>query len=93
MRDASFVPSVLLDARELARMMAISVPTVWRWRGDGRLPPAISLTAQCVRWNRATVLDWIERGCPPQNNNGSDVVAPEPSVIRQSPVAKQEARA
>ena len=64
MRDASLVPSALIDARELAAMLAISVPTVWRMRESGRLPEPLRLTAQCVRWRRADIDSWLTAGCP-----------------------------
>lgn len=56
--------SVLIDAAELARMLAVSKPSIWRWKEAGKLPPAITLTAQCVRWRRDVVLAWIDAGCP-----------------------------
>lgn len=55
----------LIDATELARLLSVSKMTIWRLRDDGKLPPAISLTSQCVRWRRAAVLTWIDAGCPP----------------------------
>ena len=64
MSEASTIPSVLIDAAELARTLSVSKPTIWRMRDDGKLPPAIALTSQCVRWRRDAVLAWIEAGCP-----------------------------
>lgn len=64
MRDVSLVPSALIDAAELARMLSVSKPSIWRWKEAGKLPPAITLTAQCVRWKRDVVLSWIDAGCP-----------------------------
>lgn len=74
MRDispASPREPALIDAAEFARMLSVSKPTIWRMREAGKLPPAIALTGQCIRWklrtgNPATgVLDWIENGCEP----------------------------
>lgn len=56
--------SALIDAAELARLLSVSKPTIWRLRDDGKLPPAISLTSQCLRWRREAVLKWIDAGCP-----------------------------
>ena len=56
--------SILIDAAELARLLSVSKPTIWRLRDDGKLPPAIGLTSQCIRWRRDGVLDWINAGCP-----------------------------
>lgn len=57
MRDSSLVPSVLIDAAELARMLAVSKPTIWRIRD--KLPPSIALTSQCIRWRRSDVEAWL----------------------------------
>lgn len=59
MRDTSLVPSVLIDAAELARMLSVSKPTIWRMRENGLLPPAIALTSQCIRWRRSDVEAWL----------------------------------
>lgn len=73
MRDVSLVPSALIDARELAATLAVSLPTVWRMRDANRLPAPLRLTAQCLRWRRRTgnpatgVDDWIDAGCPALN--------------------------
>ena len=63
MSDASLTPSVLIDAAELARMLSVSKPTIWRMRSESKLPPAIALTSQCIRWRRDAVLSWIDSGC------------------------------
>lgn len=84
MREASPIQSVLIDARELARMLAVSVPTIWRWKEAKKLPPEIKLSAQCVRWKRATVEAWLNS--LDVNNNGPGAGTSEPSVIRQSPI-------
>lgn len=64
MRDSTLV-SALIDAAELARLLSVSKPTIWRMKDAGKLPMAIRLTSQTVRWNRRAVLDWIEGGCTP----------------------------
>ena len=63
MTDTTLVPSMLIDAAELARMLSVSKPTIWRMREDGKLPPAIALTSQCIRWRRDAVLSWVDGGC------------------------------
>lgn len=64
MPDTMVAPA-LMDAAELARLLSVSKPTIWRLREAGRLPPAIALTSQCIRWQRDKVLAWIEGGCQP----------------------------
>ena len=63
MTDTTLSPSVLIDARELAAMLSVSKPTIWRMRSESKLPPAIALTSQCIRWRRDAVLSWIDAGC------------------------------
>lgn len=67
MPDATLTTNVetrLIDAAELARLLSVSKPTIWRLREAGKLPPAIALTTQCIRWRRDVVLQWISDGCP-----------------------------
>ena len=59
MRDVTLTPSVLIDARELSVMLSVSKPTIWRMREGGKLPPAIALTSQCIRWRRSDVEAWL----------------------------------
>lgn len=63
MPDATVTPA-LIDAAELARLLSVSKPTIWRLREAGKLPPAIALTSQCIRWRFDIVADWIKSGCP-----------------------------
>lgn len=53
----------LLTPRELARLLSISIRTLWRLRTSGRLPAEIRLGGS-VRWQRADALAWIAAGCP-----------------------------
>lgn len=64
MRDASLVPSMLIDAAEFARMLSVSKPTIWRLLSSQKIPEPIRLTSQCLRWRRDVALRWIEAGCP-----------------------------
>ena len=57
-------PSVLIDAAELARMLSISKPSIWRLKEAGKLPPAIALTSQCIRGRRSDIEAWLAAGCP-----------------------------
>lgn len=68
MREPLVVPSLLIDAGELARLLSISKPSLWRWLENGRLPEPIRFTAQSLRWRRDVVIPWIESGCPAANN-------------------------
>ena len=50
----------LLDARELARRMSISVRTLWRLSGEGKLPQPIRLGGRIVRWRAADIEGYLE---------------------------------
>lgn len=54
---------LLLSARELAALLSISVPTVWRLRSMGKLPRAAKLGGS-VRWRTEEINRWIEAGMP-----------------------------
>jgi predicted DNA-binding transcriptional regulator AlpA len=49
----------MLNVREVAELLQVSVRTVWYWRDKGRLPPPFQLGKQVVRWRTMDVLNWI----------------------------------
>jgi len=55
--------SLLVSAQTLAKRLGVSVRTLWRLRGGGKLPPPIRLGG-AVRWRTAEIDAWIEAGCP-----------------------------
>jgi len=51
--------SIALSAHDLARMLSVSVRTVWQWDADGRLGPVPTrLSERCSRWDRAEIESW-----------------------------------
>ena len=50
----------LLTAREAASLLQISVPTFWRWVGNGTLTNAVKLEGMS-RWPRSELLQFIEK--------------------------------
>ena len=54
---------VLVTAKELSAMLSVSVRTIWRMRDAGRLPAPITI-GSCVRWQTATIEEWVAAGCP-----------------------------
>jgi prophage regulatory protein len=54
-----------ISARELARLLGISLRQTWRLNAAGKLPRPIRL-GRSVRWNRQEVMDWFGAGCPDQ---------------------------
>lgn len=74
-------PSALMDAAELAAVLRVSKATIWRLRENSKLPLAIALTSQCIRWRRADVESWIERGCPPFSVQAPAIASSEVSHV------------
>ncbi len=53
----------LLRTKGVALFLGVSIPTVWRWVAEGRLPRPIKLTARCSVWRREWLEDFVnERG-------------------------------
>ncbi len=67
----------LVPASVVAKMMAISVRSLWRLLSAGRLVPPVRL-GRSVRWHVAEVRRWIDAGCPPP----SDDISPSPRQRR-----------
>jgi len=50
----------LLRAKEVARILNLSVRLVWRLRESGRLP-AVKLSGGSTRWKASTVRAYLEK--------------------------------
>lgn len=50
----------LWDVRQVADFLGLSLPTIWRMRRDGRLPPPICL-GKVRRWDPAVLREWVEQ--------------------------------
>lgn len=55
--------AALLRPTDFARLLAVSLRTLWRLRSAGRLPSPIRLGGS-IRWSRTEVEAWIAAGCP-----------------------------
>ncbi len=55
--------TLLLNAREAARLAGISEPSWWRHHAAGLVPDAVKI-GRSTRWRRADIARWIELGCP-----------------------------
>lgn len=55
---------LLVPAATVAKMMSISVRSLWRLLSAGQLVPPVRL-GRSVRWHVAEVRRWIDAGCPP----------------------------
>lgn len=57
----------LINAHELADILGISQRTIWRLIASGKLIQPIRIGTS-VRWRLDLVNDWIENGCPREEN-------------------------
>lgn len=51
----------LLKVADMAKLLGVSVRTIWRLRDAGVLPPAVRF-GRSVRWANDTLEEWIARG-------------------------------
>jgi len=56
----------LITTKQLAELLAISVPTLERMRASGRLLEPVELSRGCLRYRLGEVRDWVAVGCPPR---------------------------
>lgn len=59
---------VLLSADQVAKLMQISIRTVWRLLSSGELIKPVRMGGN-TRWRRAELEKWIEDGCPSQESH------------------------
>lgn len=52
----------LMNAKQVARMLACSERTVWRLRSSGDIPEPVHFGG-LTRWTRVSLTEWIESGC------------------------------
>lgn len=53
----------LVDVRGVAEMLAVSSRHVYRLSDGGLMPKPVKLGG-ANRWNRQSIMDWIDAGCP-----------------------------
>lgn len=44
---------------ELASHLGVTKVTIWRWRKEGRLPPATAISPRIVGWRCETIEAWL----------------------------------
>jgi len=50
---------LLIDVREVARLLTVKPRTVWRLVATGRLPPPVRIPGlRATRWRRSEVENW-----------------------------------
>ncbi len=63
-KQASNTPQPLaISARELARLLDVSLRQVWRLNSTGKLPKPVRLGGS-VKWRRDEIVAFVEAGCP-----------------------------
>jgi excisionase family DNA binding protein len=78
---APCVSTLLLSARDLARELAVSRSTIWRWHAAGKLPLPIKV-GRAVRWSRDAIVRWISMGSPDRSTFEAAIKAVRPAVKR-----------
>ena len=63
-RDSFGLPA-LMTVEDLAKLLSVSVRTVWRLRRNASLPRPVKIGGG-VRWRISDVRAWIEQGCKPE---------------------------
>jgi prophage regulatory protein len=60
----------LMTVEDLAKLLHVSVRTVWRLRRNASLPHPVKIGGG-VRWRKSDVKTWIEQGCKPESSGGA----------------------
>ena len=55
--------TLLIDTREVARLLGLGPRTVWGMANSGRMPRPIKI-GRTVRWNYEALRKWVDAGCP-----------------------------
>jgi excisionase family DNA binding protein len=58
-----------LTAKEVARMLGISLRTLWRLKSARKFPSPVRIGGS-PRWRKSVLLRWIEAGCPTLTDDG-----------------------
>jgi excisionase family DNA binding protein len=64
-----------MTVRQVARCLAISERTVWRWTAQGVLPVPVRPSRRSTRWRSADIRHFLDNLSP---SNGSGPQAPSP---------------
>ncbi|HAM42196.1 MAG TPA: AlpA family transcriptional regulator [Candidatus Omnitrophica bacterium] len=48
-----------LRPREVCAILSISLPTLWRLRKRGDLPPATRVSPGCIAWREDVIADYL----------------------------------
>ena len=62
--NAVTLPPLLIDARELARLLSVSRASIFAMNSRGQVPVPVRPTGTDPRWNVQELRDWCAAGCP-----------------------------
>ena len=54
-------PNAIMRPAELAGLLSVSIPTLYRWNNSGELPAKIQLCGRSVGWRYADIVEWLKR--------------------------------
>lgn len=57
------VQPLAIQAREVGRLLGVSLRQIWRLNSTGKLPKPVRLGGS-VRWRRDEIIAFLEAGCP-----------------------------
>jgi len=52
---------IYLNAHEVAEMLSVSEPTIWRWAREGHIPSPLKLGPKTSRWSSDEIAAHINR--------------------------------
>jgi excisionase family DNA binding protein len=50
----------LLTVHEVARKLKVSIRTIWRYEAAGKIPRAVRLSGNTVRWKARDIQDYLD---------------------------------
>ena len=56
--------ALLLNSREVAKLLTVCDRTVYAMQKSGEMPKPVRI-GRAVRWGRAEIMAWVDEGCPP----------------------------
>jgi excisionase family DNA binding protein len=60
---AADADALVVDAKQLARLLGCGLRTLRAWDSSGKLPAPIRI-GRCVRWRIDEIRTWLDAGCP-----------------------------
>ena len=57
--DKNKPKSRIIRPKELSNMLSISIPTLYRMKDEGELPPKVMVSSRAVGWLRSDIEEWL----------------------------------